>query len=81
MRVLALTTKGSKNVFCSLSRGDIVVVMDSSAPRGSWPVGKILEVFTDKQGHVLSVRLQTKSNVVERPVTKLCFVHEVLIMS
>ena len=57
------------------------MVMDSSAPRGSWPVGKILEVFTDKQGHVRSVRLQTKSNVVERPVTKLCFVHEVLIMS
>ena len=61
----------------SLSRGDIVVVMDSSAPRGSWPLGKILEVFPDKKGHVRSVRLQTKSNVIERPVTKLCLVHEV----
>ena len=41
------------------------MVMDSSAPRGSWPLGKILEVFTDKKGHVRSVRLQTKPNVIE----------------
>ena len=41
------------------------MVMDSSASRGSWPLGKILEVFTDKKGHVRSVRLQTKPNVIE----------------
>lgn len=30
-----------------LAAGDIVVIMDSSAPRGSWPLGKVLEVFPD----------------------------------
>lgn len=61
----------------SLTPGDIVAIMDSSAPRGSWPLGKILEVFPDKQGLVRSVRLQTKANIIERPVTKLCLVQEV----
>lgn len=59
----------------SLKAGDIVVIMDSSAPRGSWPLGRVLEVFPDKQGLVRSVRLQTRANIIERPVTKLCLVH------
>lgn len=61
----------------SLKTGDIVDIMDASAPRGSWPLARVLEVFPDRQGLVRSVRLQTKSNTVERPVTKLCLVHGV----
>lgn len=61
----------------SLKVGDIVVVMDASAPRGSWPLARVLEAFSDRQGLVRSVKLQTKSNVIERPVTKLCLVHGV----
>lgn len=61
----------------SLSAGDIVVVMDSSAPRGSWALGKVIEVFPDKNGLVRSVRLQTKSSIIDRPITKLCLLYEV----
>lgn len=61
----------------NLKPGDIVVIMDATAPRGSWPLGRVLEAFRDKKGLVRSVRLQTKSNVIERPVTKLCLLHEV----
>ena len=53
-----------------------VVIMDPTAPRGSWPLGRVLEAFHDKKGFVRSVRLQTKSSVIERPVTKLCLLHE-----
>ena len=56
--------------------GDIVVVMDSAAPRGSWLLGRILETFPDKKGLVRSVRLQTKTNILERPVSKLCLLQE-----
>ena len=42
----------------SLKAGDIVVIMDASAPRGSWPLARVLEVFPDRQGLVRSVRLQ-----------------------
>lgn len=58
----------------SLKAGDIVVIMDTSAPRGSWPLARVLEVFYDKQGLVRFVRLQAKSTIIERPVTKLCLV-------
>lgn len=54
--------------------GDIVIVMDSTAPRGSWLLGRV-ETFPDKHGVVRSVRLKTKVNVLERPVTKLCLLN------
>ncbi len=60
----------------NLKPGDIVVIMDATAPRGSWLLGKVLETFQDKRGLVRSVRLQTKSNVIERSVTKLCLLCE-----
>lgn len=56
--------------------GDVVVIVDSTAPRGSWILGRILETFNDKKGLVRSVRLQTKTSVLERPVTKICLLCE-----
>lgn len=44
--------------------GDIVVVTDSTAPRGSWILGKILETVQDKKALVRSVRLQTKNQCI-----------------
>lgn len=61
----------------NLAVGDIVAIMDSSAPRGSWPLGRVLQVYPDAQGLVRSVKLKTKSNTIERPISKLCLVHEV----
>lgn len=58
--------------------GDIVVIVDSTAPRGSWLMGRVLEVFPDKNGIVRSVRVQTKTNILERPVTKLCLLYDSL---
>ncbi|TDH06297.1 hypothetical protein EPR50_G00132240 [Perca flavescens] len=34
----------------SFVAGDIVLVADSTAPRGSWLLGKVLQTFPDKQG-------------------------------
>jgi len=59
----------------SFAPGDIVVIVDSTAPRGSWLMGRVLEVFPDKNGLVRSVRVQTKTSVLERPVTKLCLLY------
>ncbi len=56
----------------NLVLGDIVLLADSSAPRNSWMLGRVLETFPDKKGLVRSVRVQTKTNILVRPVTKLC---------
>ena len=56
----------------NLSVGDIVLVVDPTAPRGSWPLGRVLETKPDARGLVRSVKLQTQTSVLERPITKLC---------
>ncbi|XP_028279424.1 uncharacterized protein LOC114447399 [Parambassis ranga] len=61
----------------NLVPGDIVLLADSSVPRGSWLMERILEVFPDKKGFVRSVHLKTKTNILERLVTKLCLLQAV----
>lgn len=52
--------------------GDVVLVLDDSLPRCSWPLGRVIEVFPNhSDGLVRSVRLKTKSSVLVRPVDKL----------
>ncbi len=41
-------------------------------PRGSWLLGRVLETFLDEDNLVRSIHLQTKTSVLERPITKLC---------
>lgn len=52
-----------------------MVILDASAPCGSWPLGRVLEVFADKHGLVRFVRLQSKSSITERTIRKLCLLH------
>ena len=59
-----------------LKPGDIVIIMDPTAPRGSWPLGRVLEAFHDNRGLARSVCLQTKTSIIEWPVTKLCLMYE-----
>lgn len=57
--------------------GDIVLLVDDSAPRNSWITGKVIQTFPDNQGFVRQVRLKTKTNCLNRPVTKICLLQEV----
>ena len=56
--------------------GDIVLVADNS-DRNQWPMGKVVKVFPDKDGLVRIVHVKTKTNILERPITKLCVLLEV----
>ena len=51
--------------------GDIILVVNPSAPRGSWPLGKVQAVFPDGSGWVRSAEFKTKASTLVRPVTKL----------
>ncbi|XP_067653340.1 uncharacterized protein [Haliotis asinina] len=51
---------------------DIVLVVSADTPRGSWPLGKVLQVFPGKDGHVRVVVLQVGKSRLTRPVTKIC---------
>ena len=52
---------------------DLVLVVDDSTPRCSWPLGRILETYLNKdEGLVRVAKVKTKSGTFFRPVTKLC---------
>jgi hypothetical protein len=35
-----------------LKPGDVVLVINPNLPRGHWPLGRFIEVFPGKDGHV-----------------------------
>ena len=52
--------------------GDIVLVLDDKTPRNSWPLGRILEVYINRNdGLVRSVKLKTGTSELRRPVSKI----------
>ena len=56
----------------NLEVGDVVLILNESTPRSSWPLGRILDVYHNKQdGLVRSVKLKTSTSVIIRPVDKL----------
>lgn len=60
----------------NLSPGDVVMIVDDSAPRNSWVLGRVLQTLPDAKGLVRRVLIKTESNTLERPVEKLCLVCE-----
>ena len=59
----------TKRDFCV---GDIVLVCDEVTPRNCWPMGRVIQVNSGRDGLVRSVVIKTKSTVLTRPVNKLC---------
>ena len=50
---------------------DIVLAHDENAPRGSWFLGKIVEVFPIRKKRVRQVLVKTQFSPSRRPITKL----------
>lgn len=68
--------KGGTKKKRSFIPGDLVMVLDLSAPQGSWMLATVLETFPDKRGLVRVVHLKTKMSIIDRPVTKICLLSE-----
>lgn len=56
----------------NLETNDLVLVADGNVKRGDWPLGRVMQVFQGRDGHVRSAEIKTKSTVLHRPITKLC---------
>ena len=55
----------------NLKVGDIVLLVDNTAPRNNWIMGRVVETQPDRYGRVRSVQLKTNTGVYTRPVCKL----------
>ena len=58
------------------AEGDIVLIVDDTAPRNSWILGKIIEAVPDQYGLVRQIRIKTKTSTLDRPITKVCLLQE-----
>lgn len=56
--------------------GDLVLVMDNTAPRNTWLMGRVIQTFPDRKGFVRQVRIKTRTNCLDRPITKICLLQE-----
>ena len=58
----------------NLAPGDIVLMVDGTSPRSSWPLGRVIRVKRNSSdGFVRRVVLKTKSGYLERPVDRVVF--------
>ena len=55
----------------NLRVGDLVLICAITAPRGSWPLGVVVEVYVGRDELVRSARVRTSTSQLVRPVTKL----------
>lgn len=61
------TSTGQPN----LKVGDVVIIVDSNLPRGSWPKGRITCVYPGKDGSVRVAEVQTAAGLFKRPAKKI----------
>ena len=71
LRFHAVRRKWFKNEK-DLQTGDVVLVMSPDSPRSHWPLGKIIEVYHGKDGHVRVVKIQIGKKQLARPISKPC---------
>lgn len=50
---------------------DIVIVVDDTLPRNSWPLGKVVGVKPGKDGAIRRVTVRTQHGLYERPAVKI----------
>ncbi|XP_068207524.1 uncharacterized protein [Palaemon carinicauda] len=56
--------------------GDVVLTLDERLPRGSWPLGKVMEVTRSADSRVRQALIMTENGEFRRPVQKLCLLLE-----
>lgn len=57
----------------NLKVGDMVVVKNENAPPAMWIIGRVIQVFSDRDGLVRSAVVKTPTGELERPINKLVF--------
>ncbi len=56
---------------------DVCLLVDHNAPRGQWPLARVIEVMPGRDGRVRTVKVKTASGELVRPVSQICLLEEV----
>jgi hypothetical protein len=60
----------------NVSVGDLVMVLEHPMPRSKWPVGRIVDVRTGRDGLVRAALVRTADSELLRPVTRICVLED-----
>ena len=60
----------------NLAPGDIVLMVGENCARNEWPMARVISVNQDENSIVRSVKIRTKSTILERPISKLILLLE-----
>jgi hypothetical protein len=65
-----------RNKWCRSERdfrtGDVVLILSAVAPRGYWPLGRIVWTYPGQDDRIRVVDVKVKNTILKRPVSKLC---------
>ena len=56
----------------NLQVDDVVLIVSPENQRAHWPLGRVIETYSGKDGRVRSVKLQVGNKQLIRPIVKLC---------
>ncbi len=58
--------------------GDVVLVSGETPKYKNWPLGIIVDVHADEDGHVRTVQVRTREGIVVRDIRRLCLLEGVI---
>ncbi|XP_039762492.1 uncharacterized protein LOC120635541 [Pararge aegeria] len=61
----------NQNGFINPTIGDIVIIIDNSLPRGTWPRGEIIKTYPGPDGKTRIGDVRTTAGILKRPVSRL----------
>ena len=56
----------------NMKAGDVVLIADTKANRGDWPLGRIVEAYPGSDGLVRVVKVKSRDKEYFRPIHRLC---------
>ena len=71
LHTLQQKTKWKKEC-TNLQIGSLVIIQESNLPPTKWLVGRILNVYTGRDGRVRVVDINTRRGIIQRSITKIC---------
>jgi hypothetical protein len=71
---LPILTRRTKWIQCGveIKVGDVVVIIEDNAVRGSWPLGRVIRTYPGTDSRVRVVDVKTSTGTYKRPVSKIC---------
>ncbi|XP_044755112.1 uncharacterized protein LOC123314064 [Coccinella septempunctata] len=70
----AIPRGDSSNKARPLRIGDVVLIVDSTLPRNTWPMGLVKSTYPGPDGGIRVAEVRTRTGVFRRPVSKLAVV-------